>query len=63
MYDALRANRPYKPPFGHEESVELIKMEEGHALDPIIVENFLSIEEKFSQVWEEFNHTHAFLTT
>jgi len=63
MYDALRANRPYKPPFGHEESVELIKMEEGHALDPIIVENFLSIEEKFSQVWEEFNRTYTFLTT
>jgi len=52
MYDALRAKRPYKPAFGHAETVEAIKAEEGHALDPTIVEAFLKVEESFSQIWE-----------
>lgn len=52
MYDALRAKRPYKPAFGHAETIEAIKAEEGKALDPTIVEAFLKVEESFSQIWE-----------
>lgn len=58
MYDALRSKRPYKPAFGHVETVETIKAEKGKALDPTIVEAFLKVEESFSQIWE--NLTYSF---
>ena len=43
VYDALVSERPYKKPFTHEQSVEIIKKDSGTHFDPKIVEAFLNI--------------------
>jgi len=44
VYDALRMERPYKPSFSKEKSLEIIKEESGTHFDPKIVKIFLSLE-------------------
>jgi putative two-component system response regulator len=47
IYDALISKRPYKPPFSHEEAVEIIAEARGTQLDPDLVDAFLEINEEF----------------
>ncbi len=47
VYDALRARRPYKAPFPHEESKAIIIESSGRHFDPSIVDGFLGIEAQF----------------
>jgi putative two-component system response regulator len=47
VYDALISKRVYKPPFPHEEAVEIIKKDSGKKFDPVIVECFLDIHDDF----------------
>jgi putative two-component system response regulator len=51
VYDALVSERPYKKPFSHEQSVEIIKNDSGAHFDPKIVEVFLCMENEFS-AWQ-----------
>ncbi|MBN2724295.1 MAG: response regulator [Deltaproteobacteria bacterium] len=44
VYDALRAKRPYKDPFSHEKTMEIIKEGSGTHFDPAIVNIMLAIE-------------------
>ena len=55
VYDALTSNRPYKKAFPHEEAVEIITRESGKHFDPELVEAFLGISHKFSEVTKKFN--------
>jgi response regulator RpfG family c-di-GMP phosphodiesterase len=50
VYDALRSKRPYKDPWSHEETVELIRSESGKHFDPVIVEVFLRNKEEFREI-------------
>ncbi|MEJ6080576.1 two-component system response regulator [Vibrio sp. 1-Bac 57] len=46
VYDALRSARPYKEPFSHQQSMEIIAKGKGHHFDPEIVEALFVIEDQ-----------------
>lgn len=46
VYDALTSRRPYKEPYSHEKSIELIKANRGESFDPELVDEFLKISDK-----------------
>lgn len=50
VYDALTTKRPYKEPFSHEESVEIILKGKGKSYDPKIIDLFKEIHYKFQLV-------------
>lgn len=54
VYDALISKRSYKPPFGHEDVVEIIKNERGKHFDPDIIDIFLELHEEFYKIALEF---------
>ncbi|MCL2759084.1 MAG: HD domain-containing protein [Treponema sp.] len=47
VFDALVSQRPYKTPFTAEEAFKIIMDGAGEQFDPLIVEVFLEINEKF----------------
>jgi len=50
IYDALVSKRIYKKAMSHDEARQIILNERGKALDPDIVDAFLSIEKKFNEI-------------
>jgi len=54
VYDALISKRPYKPAFSHEKAVEIILADKGKRFDPKLVDVFLSIQERFKKIRDEF---------
>jgi putative two-component system response regulator len=58
VYDALRAERVYKPAFSHDEARKLIVDAAGTHFDPAIVDGFLSAEEEFVAVRQRWGHDH-----
>lgn len=56
IYDALISKRSYKPPFGHQEVVEIIKNERGKHFDPDIVDTFLELNEEFHKIALKFTN-------
>lgn len=46
VYDALTSKRPYKEPYSHEKSLELIKANRGESFDPDLVDEFVKISDK-----------------
>ena len=59
VFDALTTARPYKSPWPENEAVEEIKRLAGRALDPDVVEVFLSLYEEgvISKIRQEFPDT------
>ena len=55
IYDALVSKRLYKKAMSHNEARKIITDERGKALDPEIVDVFLSVENKFIEIL----NTHA----
>jgi len=47
VYDALTSRRPYKDPFPHEKAVEIIMGEKGRHFDPVLVEVFERMADRF----------------
>lgn len=58
VYDALRSKRPYKEPFSHEKSYQIIVDSSGKHFDPILVQTFISIEHKFAELYEKLKDTN-----
>lgn len=50
VYDALRSQRPYKEPFSHAKSRDIIVGDQGRHFDPLMVEAFISLEHEFVAV-------------
>ena len=53
VYDALTSERVYKKAFSHEEAKTIIVNSAGSHFDPILVETFALVEDKFNQLREE----------
>jgi len=47
VYDALVSVRPYKKAYSHAEAVQIITEEKGKHFDPVLVDTFLKIADKF----------------
>jgi putative two-component system response regulator len=52
VYDALRMKRSYKEELTHETAVEKIMETKGTHFDPAIADIFLSIADKFKDIYE-----------
>ena len=50
VYDALRSKRPYKDPFDHERSCQIIAEGAGSHFDPLVAKAFMSMNEKFAEI-------------
>lgn len=50
VYDALICKRVYKPPMTHSQTVKIISEGRGSHFDPLIVDVFLPIHEKFREI-------------
>ncbi|MDR1411404.1 MAG: response regulator [Spirochaetaceae bacterium] len=53
VYDALISERPYKPPFSHEETVKIIRQGKGGQFDPSLTDLFLSVADQFYEIVTE----------
>ena len=53
VYDALRANRVYKPRMSHEDARTIILDGNGTHFDPDVVDAFLALEGRFQEILEE----------
>ncbi|WP_459903910.1 HD domain-containing phosphohydrolase, partial [Desulfosarcina cetonica] len=51
VYEALRARRPYKPPFSHEKSRAIILDGRGKHFDPRLVDSFAGIDGEFDAIY------------
>ena len=50
VYDALISDRPYKKAFSHDEVVGIITDSKGKHFDPVFVDIFLSVADKFKEI-------------
>lgn len=59
QYDALRAERPYKPAFGHEKAVGIITQGDGRTLpthfDPAILSKFKESERRYAEIYGSYS--------
>jgi len=53
VYDALISVRPYKKALTHSETCEIIEKGAGTHFDPVLIETFRRVKDKFFQVVEE----------
>ena len=54
VYDAIISRRVYKDPLPHAKAVEIIRAESGKHFDPVIVEAFLELTDRFKAISETF---------
>ena len=50
VYDALISKRVYKPPFPHDQAVDMISEQRGSHFDPDMVDAFLDIQAEFRRI-------------
>ncbi len=53
-YDALTTKRPYKDPFSHEKTMDIIRQERGKQFDPAIIDVFAKISDDFRMISEKY---------
>jgi putative two-component system response regulator len=52
VYDALTSVRPYKEPFSHEKSIQIIQEGKGTHFDPELVDSFFKVHQIFAEISE-----------
>ncbi len=57
VFDALTTKRPYKPPFGFDKSVKIIKELSGSHFDPKVVDVFLRKLAKIYRIYRNYKDT------
>jgi putative two-component system response regulator len=59
QYDALRSERPYKPPLSHDKVFKIISEGDGRTkpsdFSPLVLETFCDSGDKFNDIFESFN--------
>ncbi|HCD72540.1 MAG TPA: metal-dependent phosphohydrolase, partial [Thermovirga lienii] len=55
VYDALRSKRPYKEPWSHEDAMREIIRQSGEHFDPVIVEAFIELEDRFCEISKTYS--------
>jgi len=50
VYDALVSSRPYKAALSHKESVDIILNGRGTHFDPVLVDLFVEVSDKFEEI-------------
>jgi putative two-component system response regulator len=50
VYDALISERPYKKAFPHEEVIRIINESKGKHFDPVFVDLFMDVSDKFKEI-------------
>ena len=53
-YDALISRRVYKPPFPHEQALEMIAAEKGRHFDPDLVDALMRVAGDFAAIARNF---------
>lgn len=54
VYDALSSKRPYKEPFSHEKSMQIIREGRGSHFDPVMVDAFFARDRQIVRIRSEF---------
>lgn len=54
VYDALISRRVYKPPFPHEQALEMIAAEKGRHFDPDLVDALMRVAGDFAAIARNF---------
>jgi putative two-component system response regulator len=54
VYDALISRRIYKPPYPHEDSVDIIREASGAHFDPDMVDAFLALANQFNKLAQKY---------
>ncbi len=54
-YDALRSKRSYKEAHSHQESCEIILEGTGRQFDPLVIQAFVSVEDRFARIATQVN--------
>lgn len=55
VYDALRAERPYKPGLTHERAVEIILEDRGRHFDPDVTDAFIACADQFYEIFDSYH--------
>ncbi len=55
VYDALVTERPYKKPFSHYEAMSIIVEGRGVAFDPVLVDIFIEVSDRFNEIAKNFD--------
>ena len=55
VFDALRSERPYKKPYSHEETLELMRAGRGSHFAPHVFDAFESIAADFEKIRDQFS--------
>jgi hemerythrin len=55
VYDALRAERPYKPGLTHERAVEIILEDRGRHFDPDVTDAFVACADQFYEIFDSYH--------
>jgi putative two-component system response regulator len=59
VYDALISRRVYKPPFPHDQAVEMIAAGRGKHFDPDVTDAFVSLRDEFRAIAQRFADTES----
>ncbi len=54
VYDALVSKRVYKEPFSYEKTLKIIADSRGSHFDPVLVDAFMEISDKFKEIAEKY---------